>query len=95
MNNTFILFFITFLKVYSYVSTTLYKYNVYSLFKFLIIFIIFGFDLYYTAILKLIINKIIIIYICLTQTVLYFFVNVVRLLNAIFYAIKLIFKTFL
>ena len=95
INNMFISFFIIFLNVFLYVSDTLYKYNACLLFKFLITFITFGLGLYYIIILKLIINRIIIIYIYLTRAALYFYVNVTNLINTIFYIINLIFKVFL
>ena len=95
INGTFILLFITFLNVLLYVPDTLHKYKAYLSFKFLITLTIFVPGLYYIIIPKLIINWIIIVYICLTQTALYFYVNITSLISANFYIINLIFKAFL
>ena len=71
------------------------KHNAYLLFKFLITFIIFGPGLYYIITPKFIINRIIIIYIYLSRTILYFYVNGINLINISFYVANLIFQTFL
>ena len=95
INGTFILLFITFLNVFLYVLNTLRKYCACLLFKFLITFVIFNSGLYYTVTPKLIINQIIVIYIYLTRVMLYFYVNVISLINIIRYIINLAFKAFL
>ena len=95
INGTFISLFITLLNIFLYVPNTLRKYYVYLSFKFLITFVIFNFNLYYTVIPKFIINRIIIIYIYLMRVVLYFYVNVISLINIIRYIVNLSFKAFL
>ena len=91
----FILLFITFLNVLLYVPDTLHKYKAYLSFKFLITLTIFVPGLHYIIIPKLIINRIIIVYICLTRAILYFYVNAISLMNTIRYVINLTFKAFL
>ena len=84
-----------FLNISLYVSNTLRKYYTYLSFKFLITLITFNFNLYYTVIPKLITDRTIIVYIYLTRAILYFYVNVISLINIIRYIVNLVFKTFL